>query len=155
MRTEKLRKIHKKAEEIKLLLDDASTFRLGEAHRVREIENHAEAVQNLVDPIASREHSDYSEEEEKFIIKNFKNMEFSEIADELERTTRGVRSKAGRMGLLKVPKWSEDEEEFLKENYDRMTNRQIAKVLGRSKSAVDNKAFKLGLHDETYVHRGK
>lgn len=91
----------------------------------------------------------WTEEEEKYIIENYKIKRIYEIANYLKRDRHSVNYKMMRMGIHKPLKrenyWTDEEEEFLKENYRNMTYGEIARKLNKTRQSVGSKVYKLGI----------
>jgi len=90
----------------------------------------------------------WSEEDTKFLKKNYKKKTYREIAETLGMTTVSVFKKAIRLGLRMrgAPvKWSEAENEYLRRNYGKLPVKEIAEKLNRSYESVITRAGLLGV----------
>lgn len=85
----------------------------------------------------------WTDEEVRYLKRNYLDKKYSTIADELDRTTSSVKCKASKLGLKKqTGTWEEKEVKFLKQNYGqdgKMTAKEISKELDRSVDSVQNK----------------
>ncbi|MDP2365488.1 MAG: hypothetical protein Q8M94_17175, partial [Ignavibacteria bacterium] len=100
----------------------------------------------------------YTEEEKKFIRKNYLKLTNKEIAKKLNRPALGIFDVASRLGLSSLPgkrqlwvrgnietHYTEEEKKFIRKNYLKMTNEQIAKKLNKSSGGIARMISVLGL----------
>jgi len=137
---------------------------LSDAEIAKEIDRTKNAIRNRRNKLGikrPRSHSGkfnqgthWTTEKTEFLRKNYQEMDYSEIAKELNVTIKAVRSKVSKLDLKnKQDKWSNNETEFLRKNYglnSDMTARQIANELDRSLDSVQNK---IKLENLSYVEQ--
>lgn len=89
----------------------------------------------------------YSEDELKYIWKNYTIKTNKEIADYLHKSISSIRYAANKLGLIKQPHkpWSKDEDQYLIDHYIDLTSEQIAQHLGRTVSSVNTRRNDLNL----------
>ena len=130
-------------------------------------------VKNILDRFAWVG-SEWSKENENFILENYTKMNVPTIAKELQRTSDEVRAKMRSMSIkfvledspsfvsphtyhdVELPdshQWTPEEEEYLKHNYSKQPMSQIKKHINRSKQAIVQKAWKLGVKSIVRVNR--
>jgi hypothetical protein len=85
------------------------------------------------------ERKNFTEEENEFILKNYKRLTDIAIAEKLNRSLISITHHRNR--ILNRPKrvvkpYTEEEDRFIKQNYSVMTDGQLAEVLERSKASV-------------------
>ena len=83
-----------------------------------------------------------------YIEKNYHNMTYREMADELGVTFYTLSKKVGLMlasGELegKSKKWTQEDDEFLMQEYEHLSREELANVLGTSVANVYDRYFKL------------
>ncbi|WP_133299869.1 SANT/Myb-like DNA-binding domain-containing protein [Larkinella punicea] len=94
----------------------------------------------------------WTEEEDRYLIRNLGKETYQEIGEALGRSAKSVRNRKDRLGLpsqfgMVRPdngNYTPEEIHFLYDNHGKMTYKQMAKHLGRSTSSVSVKIFKLG-----------
>lgn len=82
----------------------------------------------------------WTKEEERYLIDNYINMMYCDIAKVLNKTEGAIRAKCFDLNLVKNSAWSDDEIEFIKNNYKKMSISEMAKYLNRTTNAVRLKA---------------
>lgn len=92
----------------------------------------------------------WTKEEEKYLIENYMNTMYCDIAKALNKTEGAIRAKCSDLQLLKNNAWTEDEVFFLKENYSKLSVQEIARRLNRTPNSVRLKANKQGLKKSPY-----
>lgn len=101
----------------------------------------------------------FTKEELNYIIDNYKYKTIKEMATQLNRSEKVIRTK-----VLKIKKgqcvekgvgWSYEEVEFLKNNYNKMSNKEIATMLNRSVKSIEVKLARLKLKREPVVYYDK
>lgn len=91
-------------------------------------------------PIDIRKTVHWTEEEVKYLIKNYPKMDNILIANNLNRTVSSIRCKALMLNLKKSAYyWNKKDEKFLKENYQYMDYNELSDKLKRSKWSIINK----------------
>jgi len=93
-------------------------------------------------------HNQWTKDEDKFLINNYKNLSVDELADRLSRHRLTIVNKLNDLGL-RTPskrKWTQDELDFIIENYPTKRCEWCADQLNRSKRSVYTKAERLGVH---------
>lgn len=81
----------------------------------------------------------WTKKEHDFVAKNYKTMEYAEMARHLGKTTRAVTHYANRHGFRRRPtskKWSAEETQFLIDNIGAKSAKEIATQLKRSIHSV-------------------
>lgn len=96
----------------------------------------------------------WTEEDDDFLINNYRKMRYEEIGDYLGRSKYAVVTRAGKLGLKKITKkrWRKDEEEFLRSNYEQMTYKELSNYLGENVKSVRTKCHSLGLVRERNIY---
>ena len=95
----------------------------------------------------------FTNDEVKFIMKNYSQMDTKKIAELLKKTPKQIKGKADTLKLRKgiiVDKYTNDEVKFIRQNYNRMLTRDIAKVLSRTVKQINDKAYNMGLKKEVF-----
>ncbi len=87
----------------------------------------------------------WTDKETGFLLKHYKTMRFSEIADALGRTCYSVDTKAKRLGLKKDTLWTPKEEQRLRQLYSKHSLAELAKEFNRSVYLISLHAKKLGI----------
>ena len=87
----------------------------------------------------------WSDDEIKFIKKNYNKLTVEQLSQQLGRTKKSIGNYITRLRIAESKSWTDDQVEFLKLNYTKLTAKQIAEQLQKTKSAVDHKAQRLGL----------
>lgn len=89
----------------------------------------------------------WTEEEEKFLAKNYCKVPLDVLAKTLSRSRAAIKTKMSRMSdrPMLVNPWTTQEFRFLKENADKLMAKEIAAVLGRSTNSVLGKAANEGI----------
>lgn len=106
----------------------------------------------------------FTAEEITFITENLSTMTVDDIANHLERSSKGVRNKIERLGLSlsDLPRnqpysWSKEEEQILIENHQ-LPDYEIQKILPRfSLAQITRKRLDIGLRKHKhlpYIHSG-
>lgn len=100
----------------------------------------------------------WTEEEEQFLIDNYKELRVKGLAVALNRTTSSIEAKVEKLrcgGFVTdiQPQWSDEDTKFLKSNYMDMNNNAIARVLGRTPSSVQSKLSYMGLRRSRVIDR--
>ena len=106
----------------------------------------------------------YTKAEIEFIKNNYQSLTVAEIALQLGRSPKGVRSKMEHMMLTlntlerNIPyQWTDDKIEFLKSNYLNLSDEKMSKILNISASSICRKRIELGLrihHGNEYIQAG-
>lgn len=97
----------------------------------------------------------YTAAEDEFLSSRWMELSHAELAAELDRTVKSVRSRCWRLRLVEPNDWSEREIEVLKAAYkDAAAGESIgldslAQSLGRHKTNICRKARELGLTDQS------
>lgn len=91
----------------------------------------------------------FSDEEIKFIKKNYSTMNSGEIGEKLGRDSKVVKNKARELGLRKQPRWTKEEESFLLFNFNILSLEEISKKINKSISSLYHKVQELGLQKKT------
>ena len=79
----------------------------------------------------------FSEEEIRYILRNYKRKQYREIADHLGRSKSSVNGVVQRLKLRKKKgKWSHHELEFVAENLGRMSLADMGRKLKRTATGV-------------------
>lgn len=109
-----------------------------------------------------RKNKRWSDREVAFLKENYKKMKVEELAEELDRTSRGVRGKAERLNLdlkslerNKKHEWTIEDLEFLRNNYMHFTDEELAEKLDKTGPTICRKRLDMGLRKQTgepYVH---
>lgn len=91
----------------------------------------------------------WSDDELRYLRKNYTTTEYKEIGAHIGRSTAAVRNKCYELGLSKVEAWSDDEIGYLRVVCSKgaIDINEIAKVLGRTRAGVACKINDLGLGD--------
>jgi hypothetical protein len=90
----------------------------------------------------------WSEEQTRYLRKNYKKKPLSQIAKDLGVTKSSLFHKASRMGfrLKRSPRaWTKTEDDYIRQNYLNMLSREIGEKLDRSADVIMNRAKILGL----------
>lgn len=93
----------------------------------------------------------WTKEEEKLLIKNYKQYYITDLAKRFNRSSMSIYKKAVRLGLAdkskKVVKnpWTADEINVLKNNYQKIGLKQTCKLLNRTQGAIQAKSKQLGV----------
>lgn len=91
----------------------------------------------------------WREEEDNFIIENYKLLSVGEISAQLKRTVSAIRKRALALGVTReLKRWSAEEMEYLNENWGILNLDVIAKKLNRSRNSVLLKAHKMSLREQ-------
>lgn len=86
----------------------------------------------------------FTEEEEKYILENYKTKSVTEIAKELGRELSTVTRKMKNMGIYKPNKrWTKEQELFLMKNKENMTIEEMAEKIGKTRRAVYARMLKI------------
>lgn len=97
--------------------------------------------------------SKWSQEQEDFVIANYKNLTCKEIGEKICKTQGDVRNKILSLGLsikrIKKPKqysnWQEHEIQYLIDNYKNKTRLQLANELNKTENIIRAKLMELNL----------
>lgn len=92
----------------------------------------------------------WTNEEEKYLIDNYMNMMYCDIAEVLNKTEGAIRAKCFELNLVKNNAWSDEEIEFIQNNYQRLSVNEIAKYLNRTTNSVRLKANRCGCKKSPY-----
>lgn len=89
----------------------------------------------------------WTEEEIKYLEKNYEHMPAKKLSENLGRPINSVYMRANEMGLKRkyTKVWSDEDREFLRENYKTMNDDELARVLNRSKFSIKSQKSQLGL----------
>lgn len=84
---------------------------------------------------------EWTEEEERYILENYKIKNISEISEGLQRNISSVHAKMIDMGIYTAlfKRWTKEEDLFLKENKGKMSTEEMAEILGRSYYATSSR----------------
>ena len=92
----------------------------------------------------------WTNEEEKYLIDNYMDTMYCDIAKALNKTEGAIRAKCFELQLVKNNAWTEDEILFLKNNYNKLSVKEIAEYLNRTPNSVRLKANKSGCKKSPY-----
>lgn len=112
--------------------------------------------------MAQPEYRVWTDEEEKFLIKNYGTMTSDDIAEHLNRDRQSVNGKAYRLRMkgkniygksqdAKI--WTKEEEEYIKSNYGVMTTKALAEKLNTTYHLLYKKAEELNLTKTAIVEK--
>lgn len=90
----------------------------------------------------------WTKEDQKYLIKNYRRKSFKEIAEHLGFCTKTVASRANKQGLFKRSRrrlWTDQEIDYVRNNFSSLTIEEIAKHLSRTKRAIMGCADRLGV----------
>ena len=88
----------------------------------------------------------WSDDEVKFLKDHYNiDMQPSEIAAALKRSSASIKTKAFSIGLADHVQWPEEQLEYLIDNYCYKKSEEIGEKIGKSAQAVAYKAFELSL----------
>lgn len=90
----------------------------------------------------------FTEEQENYILDNYKNMTYKELADKMSVTYQQINSWINSHIKNKCDnriKYTSYEEQFILDNYNIMTYAEIANILNRSEVAIKAKAENMGI----------
>ena len=91
----------------------------------------------------------WTQEEDEFVIGNYKKMSSDEISLHINRTASSIRKRARALKVSsEVTHWTEEEEQFLFEKWGVVNVDIIAKQLNRSRNAVLLKAYQMSLRKQ-------
>lgn len=94
----------------------------------------------------------YSDEDIEFLKNNYNNYSAKELANILNRTVIGIKSKLCELGLKGVW-WEEKDDNYLRENYKTMSISEMSEELGRSYNGVQHRLGRLGLSSFTKSYK--
>lgn len=100
----------------------------------------------------------WTEEDVKFLKRNYRTMLVREIASLIEKTIPQVRQKAQELGLRKKAyPWTERELQYLENNYGLKPAAQIARTLKRSTNALKIIAYRKlnGLNQRANIYTAR
>ena len=90
----------------------------------------------------------YTQEEDDFLRKNYKNMTRKEVAKKLGRTEPSIKKRLIVLGITKeklnMSNWTKEEDDYLIENYEKLSSHEIAELLNRTEGAVKSRFRILG-----------
>lgn len=92
----------------------------------------------------------WKKENEQFLIENYKNTSYKDIAEKFNTTEGAIRAKCFELNLIKKDKWTEDDLNYVKENYQNKTTKQLAQELNRTETSIHLKAKRMGLKKYCY-----
>jgi hypothetical protein len=94
----------------------------------------------------------WTKEQEKFILDNYKTMYITEIARKLRKTKHSVERKMERLGVFtdaercrKKSLCTTQDISFIKDNYDSLYYKRIAKIIGKPVHTVRKKAYEVDI----------
>jgi hypothetical protein len=90
----------------------------------------------------------WTDEETKYLKKNYKKKSYQVMANELGMTRFAVLQKANRLGLKvkRSPRpWTEEEDDYIRQHYRKIPSREIAETLNRPLDSIINRAGPLGI----------
>ncbi len=91
----------------------------------------------------------WSEEEDNFIIENYRVLTVEVISKRLGRTVPAIRKRALALGVTEeVSRWTPEEMEFLNEKWGILNLETIAKKLNRTRNSVLLKAHQMSLREQ-------
>lgn len=92
----------------------------------------------------------WSDVENEYIIRNFGEVTYQQMADTLGRSYHSVQAQARKLNLRQYAhkEWTEEEQKFMIENYPTTSAKYCGEQLGRSEQAVLKFAQKLGVKRE-------
>lgn len=99
----------------------------------------------------NRKNIRWTEEEIEYLKENWKDSSDEELAENLNRTVRGIEDRRRRLGLGRTQgvapqdEWTEEEIAYLDKHYGSKKVEEIAEDLGRSTHAVTGKAYDMGI----------
>lgn len=92
----------------------------------------------------------WTKEQEQYLIDNYSNKMYCEIAKEIGKTEGSIRAKCFELNLVKNKSWSDKEIEYIRKNYQRLSVKEMAKELNRTPNAVKLKAERIGCKKYPY-----
>lgn len=93
-------------------------------------------------------HWSWTNDEDAYMLENYKKMEIDKICKKLNRSKDAVISRAMILGITNKQnrvKWTKEKEDFIRENYGVIGNKEMSKILGVSVSAVAGKVKAMGI----------
>lgn len=91
----------------------------------------------------------WSEEEDNYIINNYRVLTVDEISERLGRTVYAIRKRALALGVTnEISRWSIEEMEFLNDNWGILNLNTIARKLNRSRNSILLKAHQMSLRGQ-------
>ena len=92
----------------------------------------------------------WTKEEEKYLIDNYMNVMYCDIAKKLNKTEGAIRAKCFDLNLVKNNAWTDDEINFIKSNYQKLSIKEMAEYLNRTTNSVRLKASRCGCKKSPY-----
>lgn len=94
--------------------------------------------------------SQWTKEEDEFLIKNFMSLQYKEIALILNKSERNVSTRVKFLGFKKrkIIEWTLEDEKFLIENYKKINNKKIASLINKTKLHITIKCKELNIYQE-------
>lgn len=95
--------------------------------------------------------SNWKQEEEEYLRRNYHRKSIEELAAYLRRGTSGVYKRCYQLGLTKKAnrptwkRWTEAEKEKLRKMYPLTRNKKLAEILDRTENAIISMARRMGL----------
>lgn len=117
---------------------------------IRNYFSEIEAILQKIYDLTSREsRRQWKNEEDKYLIDNYKKLSRKKLAEYFGTTIDTVQRRLKQLHLIKeMERWSEDEDDFIRKHIKDMTYEQIAKILCRTKGGVHCRAHKIGTPKE-------
>ena len=105
-------------------------------------------------PLRTKRENDYSEKEIEFILNNYLNMTYKQIAETLGREESAIHNKANRLGLIKSNKWSKEDLEKLYKYYPIFPNSYLANkiIINHPRESINVKASELKIKKDRKFH---
>lgn len=105
----------------------------------------------------SRKVSTWTNEEIRYLTKNYMLMTSTQLAKRLKHPPQMIRVKANSLGIRKRTQWhwTEKEIKYLRRYYKKKTIKSIAKKLGRNIIAVKRKARQTGFRPPDFPGKGQ
>lgn len=92
----------------------------------------------------------WTKEEERYLIDNYMDVMYCDLAQTLNKTECAIRAKCFDLKLVKNNAWTDDEIEFIKNNYQKLSIQEIAQYLNRTTNSVRLKASRCGYKKSPY-----
>lgn len=114
------------------------------------IKSYEEEMQGIFSEINKLFKNFWKDDEIEFLIKNAKEMTYSEMSKSLNRNTQSVMQKCYQLGIRMINRrpiryYTEEEIDFIKQNYKDMPYDEIAKAINRSEQSVRSKISSMAL----------
>lgn len=95
--------------------------------------------------VSKKKKNAWSDNGIRFLLNNYKKMEYKDIANVLNKTEMAIRHKCSSLNLIKIRNWTKNEIEYLKNNHAKNKSKLLSTILNKSVVAVRLKAEQLGL----------